>query len=132
MNTIITIKFQLADILAALPGIMIFISVLLAGSEKWRKRQWAWILGLVTQLVLILFGWLTGHFGFATNILAAAAFAWNLWKSTEIGAGPPKRNIEKEFSDEARHRMQSALSTVDEPTTLFARGGVIKGDHPSQ
>lgn len=80
MNTVYTIHISLADIVSTLPGIMVFVSVLLAGSEWWIKRQWAWGLGLATQLTLTLFGWLTHHYGFVTNIVAAGAFGYNFYR----------------------------------------------------
>lgn len=104
MNTVFILKFQLADIISVLNGVLVFISVMLAGSNNWRKRRWAWGLGLSVQLGLILFGWLTDHYGFFTSVIPMWAFAWNLWRSYY-----PKETLDKKWSDDARHRLQEDL-----------------------
>lgn len=122
MNTIFIIKFQLADVISVLNGVFVFISVLLAGSDNWRKRQWAWILGLSVQLLLVLFGWLTVHYGFFLNLLPATAFAWNLYRSIF----PARINLGKQWSEEARTEMQDALrdeSFTETRTSYPSYGG---------
>jgi ABC-type uncharacterized transport system permease subunit len=59
-------------------GVMIFISVLLAGRKTESSRKQAWTLGLISQLLLIGFGAFTGHLAFFTHALVACAFAYNL------------------------------------------------------
>lgn len=68
----------LAGVIPLLTGPMIFVSVLLAGRRTERTRKQAWALGLASQLLLIGFGALSGHFAFLTHALVASAFAYNL------------------------------------------------------
>jgi len=121
MNTVFILKFQLADIISVLNGVLVFISVMLAGSDNWRKRRWAWGLGLSVQLGLILFGWLTDHYGFFTSIIPLWAFAWNLWRSYY-----PKESV-TEWSDEARHRLQGELR--DDPVWPEDTEVIDRGHH---
>ena len=87
MNTQWTVVFTPADLIPILTGLMIFISVLMAktlGEKAKRYRQVAWTLGLISQLILVAFGWLTGYYGFATHVLIAGAFAWNMWSDSTV------------------------------------------------
>lgn len=69
---------KIAELIPTLTGIMIFISVILAGRKTELTMKQAWILGLISQVLLIVFGALVGHFAFFTHVLVAGAFAYNL------------------------------------------------------
>lgn len=69
----------MTDSIPVLTGVMIFVSVLLAGRSTEASRRLAWALGLTSQILLIGFGVLTKHYTFGTHLLVAAAFSWNLW-----------------------------------------------------
>ncbi len=72
---------MIAQWIPAFTGAMIFISVLIANRNDPRKRRLAWLLGLVSQLMLIAFGLLTKNYAFSSHVLVAGAFAFNLiWK----------------------------------------------------
>lgn len=74
-------------------GGLIFVSILIANQNDPRKRRTAWILGLVSQLLLITFGVLTGNYAFASHVLVALAFGYNLIRG--------RRNREIERTDHA-------------------------------
>lgn len=90
MDKAITLHFTVADIISVLNGLLVFLSVLLAGSDSWYKRQWAWGLGGSVQLMLVLFGWLTERYGFFLNIIPASAFAWNFYRGFYPRTAKPK------------------------------------------
>lgn len=80
MNTTFTFTVDIADVIPAITGIMIFVSVLLAGTKQLPKIRLAWMLGLGSQVLLVGFGVLTGHYAFGMHLLVASAFAVNIWK----------------------------------------------------
>lgn len=67
-----------AELIPLLTGVLIFISILIANQNDPSKRRLAWILGLVSQMLLITFGVLTGNYAFGSHVLVAGAFAYNL------------------------------------------------------
>lgn len=107
MNMVFVVRFELADIISVLNGLLVFTSVILAGSDDWRRRLWAWWLGLTVQLALVLYGWLTVHYGFFTSLIPACAFGWNLFRSYY----PPRRtNQARQWSEEASRHMHNSLN----------------------
>jgi hypothetical protein len=109
--------FELADVISVANGLLVFVSVLSAGSDNSRRRRTAWAIGLSVQLLLVLFGWLTVHYGFFVNLIPGAAFAWNLIRSCR--KPKPLKDI-KVISDEAKAALEEALPRL-------RAGGVVKG-----
>lgn len=78
-----------AEVIPWFTGTMIFVSVLIANQNDPSKRRTAWILGVVSQLLVVTFGVVTGNYGFGSHLLVAGAFMYNItrkapkWKSTE-------------------------------------------------
>jgi hypothetical protein len=70
-----------ADYIPLTTGTMIFTSVLLAGTGSVGKRRLAWLLGCLSQCLLLTFGVLTEHYTFTSHLPVALAFAFNLWRT---------------------------------------------------
>lgn len=88
MNTIVEINFSfdIAHAIPAITALMVFASILYAGTHPndprvVRHRRIAWSLGIGSQLLLQGFAVLTGVFTFGFYLLPAAAFAYNMWRS---------------------------------------------------
>lgn len=74
---------ELVDRLPLVTGLLIFMSVWIVDKRKNLRKAMA--LGLVAQLLLVLFGGLTSHWDFLAHLLVAFAFAKNLWTTRKKG-----------------------------------------------
>lgn len=81
----VTVTVDLADVIPACTGLLIFVSVLLAGTTPTsprfgRNRTWSWSLGAASQVLLILYGVFTHTYTFGSHALVAGAFLTNLYR----------------------------------------------------
>jgi hypothetical protein len=80
---------NLVDVIPVTTGTMVFTSVLLAGTSSKNKRRLAWLLGGISQVLLLVFGVLTHHYTFSTHLPVALAFGFNLWKDLHSDTQAP-------------------------------------------
>lgn len=90
MSTSVTVTVDLADVIPACTGLLIFTSVLLAGTTPTnpqfdRNRTLSWSLGALSQGMLVGFGMLTGTYTFGSHAFVAVAFLSNIYR------GHPRR-----------------------------------------
>lgn len=74
---------ELVDRIPLVTGLLIFLSVWIVDKRKNLRKAMA--LGLVAQLLLVLFGGLTNHWDFLAHFAVAVAFAKNLWTTRKKG-----------------------------------------------